>query len=39
MSDDNENVNNTKKNKATSRRCGACGETGYNTRTCIIRVE
>ena len=39
MSDDNENVGNAKKSRATSRRYDACGKTGHNARTCTIKVK
>ena len=39
MFNDDENINNAKKNKAISRRYNACGKTEYNTRTYIIKVE
>ena len=39
ISDNDENVNNAKKNKITSRRYGACGKTGHNARTCTIKIE
>ena len=39
MFNNNENVGNAKKNRATSRQYGACGETGHNARTCIIKIK
>ena len=39
MPNNDENVNNAKKSKVTSRRCGAYGETGHNARTCSIKID
>ena len=39
MSNNNKNVNNVKKSRAISRRCGACGKIGHNARTYIIKVK
>ena len=39
MPDDDENASNAKKSKVTSRRCGACGETGHNARTCPTKID
>ena len=39
MSNNNKNVGNVKKNKATSRRYNACGEIEYNARTYIIKIK
>jgi hypothetical protein len=34
-----ENRSRTKARPATTRRCGACGKPGHNTRTCQVDVE
>ena len=39
MPDDDENASNAKKNKITSRRYSACGETDHNARTCSTKID
>ena len=39
MPDNDENASNIKKSKVTSRRCGAYDKTGYNARTCSIKID
>ena len=34
-----ENINSSKRAKTISRRCGVCGETGHNARTCSKNIE
>jgi hypothetical protein len=34
-----ENRSRNKERPVTTRRCGACGKTGHNTRTCQVNVE
>ena len=34
-----ENINSSKRAKTISRRCGVCGETGHNARTCSKDIE
>ena len=34
-----ENINSLKRAKIISRRCGICGETGHNARTCSKNIE
>ena len=39
MSDNNKNVNNVKKSRATSRRYGVCDKIGHNARIYTIKIE
>ena len=39
MPNNDKNTNNVKKNKITSRRYDIYSETGYNARTCLIKID